>query len=126
MRIINFYVNGQYHWNFKKSNHILKVTCGQTGVQLCLWKSFATILSLETSFVKHRKLSTITLICDNGDHSNNWTTGEVEEMHLFIFIQNANWERAAQWEFTDDSFLESIMLKKSLQENFQNIVLHCI
>lgn len=112
MHMINFYVNSQYNWNLKKkSNHILKVTCGQTGVQLCLSKSFATILSLETGFVKHRKLSTITLICDNGDHLNNWTTGEVEEMHLFIFVQNENWERAVQWEFTDYSFLESIMLK---------------
>lgn len=55
--------------DFKESNHILKVTLGQIGVQLCLWKSFATVLSLETDFVKRRKLSTVTHICDDGDHS---------------------------------------------------------
>lgn len=60
---------------FKGTNHVLKVTLGQTRVQLCLWKSFATVVSLETNFVKCRKLSTITHICDNGDHSALWTTG---------------------------------------------------
>jgi len=53
----------------KGRNHVLKVPLGQTGVQLCLWKSFATVLSKETHFVKRRKLSAVTHICDNGDRS---------------------------------------------------------
>lgn len=118
---------GQAHFfEFKESNHVLKVTLGQIGVQLCLWKSFATVLSLATNFLKCRKLWTITHICDNGDHSALWTTGPQgrwKKMHLFIFICNPNRERAAQWEFRDSSFLEPIRLKN---KNFPNTVLYYI